>query len=69
MWEAESPLLPDEDVIAVRKWLGMRPYENDGLLGWSQAWIYMLGVVMFLVSESSQTVRSIFRLTISLTDI
>ncbi|KZV59837.1 hypothetical protein PENSPDRAFT_694807 [Peniophora sp. CONT] len=56
-WEAESPLLPDDDVIAVRQWLGRRPYENGGLLGWSQAWSYMLGIVMFLVSESSQTVN------------
>lgn len=58
-WNANSLLLPDDQVIAVRQWLARLPYQdNAGFLGWAQAWTYALGMVMFLVSETSRTVRN-----------
>lgn len=43
--------------MPVRQWLASRPYDCGGFLGWNQAWKYMLAMVMFLISESSRTVR------------
>ncbi|VDC03409.1 unnamed protein product [Peniophora sp. CBMAI 1063] len=57
-WDAVTPLIGDGDIMAVRQWLSRRPYERDGFLGWEQGWLYMLAMVMFLVSESSQTVNA-----------
>lgn len=58
-WQAESPLIPDDDVVSVRTWLAQQPYEAGGFLGWDQSWLYALGMIMFLVSETSRTVRSL----------
>ncbi|KZV59728.1 hypothetical protein PENSPDRAFT_694891 [Peniophora sp. CONT] len=57
-WDAESLLLPDEAAMDVRCWFSTKPYEHNGFLGWSQAWKYMLAMVMFLVSETSRTVNT-----------
>lgn len=46
--------------MAVRQWLAARPYDRQGFLGWHQAWKYMLGMVMFLISETSRTVRTAY---------
>ncbi|VDC03840.1 unnamed protein product, partial [Peniophora sp. CBMAI 1063] len=56
-WDADSPLLRDDDALAVRMWLGSRPYDHSGFLGWSQGWKYLLGMLMFLVSETSRTIN------------
>ena len=40
----------------VRQWLSRKPYDHGGFLGWEQGWKYILGMCMFLVSETSRTV-------------
>ena len=55
-WDVGLPVIAEPDVVRSRMWLSQRPYQHEGFLGWEQAWKYMLGVVLFLFSETCRMV-------------
>ncbi|KZV60084.1 hypothetical protein PENSPDRAFT_694582 [Peniophora sp. CONT] len=58
-WEAESPLVADKDILVLEAWLASSPYRADSkFLGWAQGWQFALGLLLFLVTESSRQVNS-----------